>query len=171
MSLAPASFPGPLSLPNPAQTQEPGITTAFSKPTYKDLYGKIYRKIIQIREIDEYRRFAILVLRLQPLKQQSGSQNGIDELLKTDARHHFIDRPICTFRYQLVPAPAQLAVFDTHISHLLIDFQAKGRLLEDQVLGFLCGKEILVTNFNFLLRISIHSKEKRLLGYLNDRLQ
>ena len=81
MSLAPASFPGPLSLPNPAQTQEPGITTAFSKPPYKDLYGKIYRKIRQIREIDEYRRFAILVLRGQPLKQQGGSPNDIDELL------------------------------------------------------------------------------------------
>ena len=143
MSLAPASFPGPLSLPNPAQTQEPGITTAFSKPTYKDLYGKIYRKIRQIRKMDEYRRFAFLVLRGQPLKQQGGSPNDIDELLIKDARHHFIDRPIGrTFRYQLVPAPAQLAAFDTHISHLLIDFQAKGRLLADQVLGFLCSKEI-----------------------------
>ena len=95
------------------------------------MYGEIYRKIRQIREIVEYRRFAFLVLHGQPLKKQSGSPNDIDELLIKDARHHFIDRPIPTFRYQLVPAPAQLAALDTHISHLLIDFQAKGRLLAD----------------------------------------
>ena len=61
---------------------------------------RIYRKIRQIREIVEYRRFALFVLPGQPLKQQSGSQNGIDELLKTDARHHFKKRSIHTFRYQ-----------------------------------------------------------------------
>ena len=42
---------------------------------------RIYRKIRQIKEIVEYRRFALFFLPGQPLKQQSGSQNGVDEQL------------------------------------------------------------------------------------------
>lgn len=147
----------------------------------------IYRKIRQIREIVEYRRCVLFILRRKPLSKQSGSPNDIDQLvlLITDACHHVINRPIHTFRYQryglqkccmkpeqplfsLVPAPAQSTAYRTR-SQI---FEQQDTLLAVQGLGYLGGKEISVTNFNFLLRISIHSKK----GYLNefkknDRLQ
>ena len=77
-ALAPDSFPGPLSFTkNGLDTGDPESQQPFRSQLIRICVG-IYRKIRQIREIVEYRRSALFVLRLQPLKQQGGSPNDIN---------------------------------------------------------------------------------------------
>ena len=65
---------------------------------------------------------------------------------------------------------AQRAAFAC--SHIAVShrFSSNKRDCLPSRLGCLGRKEISVTNFNFLLRISIHRKERRLLEVKNDRL-
>ena len=67
-ALAPASFPGPLSFTKiGVDTGNPESQQPFRNQLIR-ICEEIYRKIRQIREIVEYRRFALFVLRGQPLE-------------------------------------------------------------------------------------------------------
>ena len=72
--------------------------------------------------------------------------------------------------FSLVLEPAQRAAFTC--SHIAVShrFSSNKRDYLPSRRGCLGKKEISVTNFNFLLRISIHRKERRLLEVKNDRL-